>query len=180
MGQELTCSLCCGKRRIKGKALLETAEIIFRASNRSFRLRTAFAEIKSIKAVDGELRIQGSGDLAIFELGAKAEKWCEKILHPKSRFEKLGVKPGANVSLVGEFDKQFISEITRAQKTLQKVSRVRNPIAYFSLLNRRRTSNGFLVWSKTFVTLQLFGLFIRRGKSTSRKTMYFRWDGKPD
>jgi hypothetical protein len=120
MGQELTCSLCCGKRRIKGKALLETAEIIFRASNRSFRLRTAFAEIKSIKAVDGELRIQGSGDLAIFELGAKAEKWCEKILHPKSRFEKLGVKPGANVSLVGEFDKQFISEINACTENTAK------------------------------------------------------------
>lgn len=121
MGQELTCNLVYGKQRIKGKALLETAEIIFRASDRSFRLKMAFAEIKSVKAVGGELRIQGSGDLAIFELdGATAEKWREKILHPKSRFEKLGVKSGANVSLIGEFDEQFIAEIAACTESISR------------------------------------------------------------
>jgi hypothetical protein len=108
MGKEALCTVRFGKQVSPGKALLETSEILFRGD---FRLRILFAEIKSVKAVDGELRVQTPEGLAVFELGPAAEKWCEKILHPKSRLEKLGVKTGAKVSLLGEFDEEFLREI---------------------------------------------------------------------
>src|SRR5467141_5325739 len=100
MGNEASCKVLFGKQESQGKALLETSEILFRGD---FRLKIPFSTIQSVKAVDGELRLQTADGLAVFQLGATAEKWRDKILHPKSRIEKLGVKPGAKVSLLGEF-----------------------------------------------------------------------------
>jgi hypothetical protein len=108
MGNEATCRVRWGKQQSEGKALLETSEILFRGD---FRLKIPFSTIKSAEAVDGELRLLTPEGLAVFHLGATAEKWREKILHPKSRIEKLGVKPGAKVSLLGDFDAEFLREI---------------------------------------------------------------------
>jgi hypothetical protein len=117
MGKELNCSVRFGKQQSEGKALLETSEILFRGE---FRLKIPFSTIKSAKAMDGELRLQIADGLAIFQLGASAEKWCDKILHPKSRIEKLGVKPGAKVSLLGEFDAEFLREVGSLTRTVSK------------------------------------------------------------
>jgi len=117
MGSEATCKAKFGKQQSEGRALLETSEILFRGG---FRLKIPFSMIKSAKAVDGELRLQTAEGLAVFHLGAAAEKWRDKILHPKSRIEKLGVKPGARVSLMGEFEPEFLQEVTGLTKSVSK------------------------------------------------------------
>jgi len=117
VGNEASCEARFGKQQSEGKALLETGEILFRGE---FRLKIPFSTIKSAKAVDGELRLQTAEGLAVFHLGAAAEKWRDKILHPKSRIEKLGVKPGAKVSLRGEFDAGFLTEIGNLTKSVSK------------------------------------------------------------
>src|SRR6202158_4262423 len=116
MGKELNCSVRFGKQQSEVKALLETSEILFRGE---FRLKIPFSTIKSAKAVDGELRLQTADGLAVFHLGAAAEKWGDKILHPKSRIEKLGVKPDAKVSLLGDFDAGFLAEIDNLAKAVR-------------------------------------------------------------
>ncbi len=108
MGSELKCTVRFGKETSEGKALLETSEILFRGE---FRLKIPFASIKSAKALDGELHLQTVNGLAVFEIGAAAEKWREKILHPKTRIEKIGVKPGVKVCLLGNFDTEFLDEL---------------------------------------------------------------------
>jgi hypothetical protein len=108
MGKEATCTVRFSKQQSEGKALLETSEILFRGD---FRLKIPFSSIQSAKSVDGELRLQTPEGLAVFKLGGAAAKWCDKILHPKSRVEKLGVKPGAKVSLLGSFDEGFLREL---------------------------------------------------------------------
>jgi hypothetical protein len=117
MGNEVRCTVRFGKQESEGKALLETNEIIFRGD---FRLKIPFSTIKSLKAADGELRVQTPEGLAIFDLGVAAEKWRDKILHPKSRLEKLGVKPGAKVTLLGGFDADFLQELGDLSKSLSK------------------------------------------------------------
>ncbi len=117
MGSELQCTLRLGKENSEGKAFLETSEILFRGD---FRLRIPFSTIKSAKAMDGELRLQTAEALAVFHLGAAAEKWRDKILHPKSRIEKLGVKPDARVSLLGEFESDFLREVAGLTKSVKK------------------------------------------------------------
>jgi hypothetical protein len=88
-----------GKQKARGKALLETSGVIFRSEDGALRLKLAFADLKSASAQDGELRLETPDGPAIFQLGANAAKWCEKILHPKTRVEKLGIKPNVAVSL---------------------------------------------------------------------------------
>jgi hypothetical protein len=117
MGNELKCKVRFGKQESHGKALLETSEVLFRGD---FRLKIPFSTIKSAKAVDGELHLQTAEGLAVFHLGSAAEKWLEKILHPKSRIEKLGVKPGAKVSLLGEFEAEFLREVGDLTKSVVK------------------------------------------------------------
>ena len=117
MGNQANCLVRFGKQQSEGKALLETSEILFRGD---FRLKIPFSTIKSAKAVDGQLRLQTAEGLAVFHLGAASEKWCDKILHPKSRIEKLGVKPGAKVALLGEFDAEFLRELGSLAKAVSK------------------------------------------------------------
>jgi hypothetical protein len=108
VGNELKCTVRFGKEKSEGKALLETSEVLFRGA---FRLKIPFATIKSAKAVDGELHLQTANGLAIFQIGPAAEKWRDKILHPKTRLEKIGLKPAAKIALVGSFDADFLDEL---------------------------------------------------------------------
>jgi hypothetical protein len=118
VGNEANCVARFGKQKARGKALLETYELIFRSEDGAMRLKFTFAEIKSAVASDGELRVEGLEGAAIFELGASAAKWCEKILHPKTRLEKLGIKPNAAVSLIGNFAADFLAELRALTKNV--------------------------------------------------------------
>jgi hypothetical protein len=95
MGRELECRAKSAGKWIRGKALLETNEILFRGDR---RLKIPIPELTSAVARDGELHLKWAGNSAVFELGEQAEKWAHAILHPKSTAEKLGVKPGLRVS----------------------------------------------------------------------------------
>lgn len=134
MGNEANCRVRFGKQESRGKALLETSELIFRGD---FRLKIPFSSIKSIKAANGELGVQTADGLAVFELGDAAEKWCQKILHPRTRIEKLGVKPGAKVSLIGEFDAEFLSELSALGKAASKNGTVDDTETIFLAANSR-------------------------------------------
>jgi hypothetical protein len=118
MGSEVKCRVRFGKQESDGKALLETSEIIFRGD---FRLKIPFATIQSVKVVDGGLQLRTSEGVATFELGdSTAQKWRQTILHPKTRIEKLGIKPGTRVSLIGfeNDDEEFVKELQGAQAVL--------------------------------------------------------------
>jgi hypothetical protein len=118
MGSEVKCRVRSGKQESEGKALLETSEIIFRGN---FRLKIPFATIQSAKVMDEQLHLRTAEGVAIFELGpATAAKWREKILHPKTRIEKLGVKPGVKAALLGfeKEDQEFLGELERAKAVM--------------------------------------------------------------
>src|SRR6267378_216264 len=118
VGNEVVCVVRFGKQKARGKALLETAEVIFRSEDGALRLKLPFGDLKSASAADGELRLETAEGPAIFQLGANAAKWCEKILHPKTRVEKLGIKANAAVSLVGDFDADFLGELRSVTKNV--------------------------------------------------------------
>jgi hypothetical protein len=118
VGNEAKCVVAFGKQKARGKALLETSEVIFRSEDGAMRLKFSFGSIKSVAAVGGQLRLEVPEGTAVFELGANAEKWREKILHPKTRIEKLGIKPNATVSLIGNFDADFLAELRSVTKNL--------------------------------------------------------------
>src|SRR5258705_10492946 len=104
MGQELECRMHLGRRVLAGKAYLETDYILFRGDE---RVKIALKDLKSVTASAGMLKLEYDGGPASLELGAAAEKWAKRILHPPSRVDKLGVKAGVSVRMVGEFDAEF-------------------------------------------------------------------------
>jgi hypothetical protein len=118
VGNEANCVVIFGKQKARGKALLETSEVVFRSEDGALRLKFSFGSLKSAAAADGQLRLETPEGAAVFELGANAAKWCEKILHPKTRMEKLGIKPNAAVSLIGSFDGDFLAELNFVTKNV--------------------------------------------------------------
>jgi len=117
MGQELDCKVRLGRRSLAGKALLETDYLLFRGEE---RLKIQFKSLSAVTASDGILHLTYPEGQADFELGKAAEKWADKILHPPTRTDKLGIKPGVTVELIGKFDKAFKSELQEAGAKLTK------------------------------------------------------------
>jgi len=110
MGQEARCTVRIGERVGAGKALLETDELVFRGDD-GLRLRIALKEMQAVEVRDGELRFESPAGPAVLELGAQAEKWARKILHPKSLLDKLGVKAEMRVLVLGVEDEGFLADL---------------------------------------------------------------------
>jgi hypothetical protein len=109
LGSEAVCNVRYGSRVSEGKALLETTELIFRGAE--FRLRIPFREMTSLADEDGELRVGFAGETAVFELGKDAAKWAVKIRNPRGLMDKLGVKAGASVAVLGVHDDDFMQQL---------------------------------------------------------------------
>jgi len=126
MGSEATGTVHFGRRVSKGRALLETDELIFRGD---FRLKIPFKDMRSVAAKKNKLTIAFSQGVVVFELGPAAEKWAYKIRNPKSLIDKLGLKHGLQVSVLGINEESFLGQLRRrvgafAQGRLKKDSDV--------------------------------------------------------
>lgn len=108
MGREADCDVRFGKQSSKGHARLEEKELLFRGD---FRLKIPFGDVKSLEVKRGVMRVGFSGGDAAFDLGPDAEKWADKIRNPRGLLDKLGVKPGMKVSLVGIDDDGFKKQL---------------------------------------------------------------------
>ena len=108
MGAESQCTVQFDGQRSEGKAQLETDHLIFRGA---FRLTIPRKAITTLDAVDGMLRVTFPDGTAIFELGPTAAKWADKIRNPPSLLDKLGVKPGMRVAVLGVDDASFLAQL---------------------------------------------------------------------
>jgi hypothetical protein len=101
MGQEATCEVRFDGKVSTGKALLETDDLIFRGD---FRLSIRLKSIQSLEVAGGVLQVTFPEGTALFTLGAQAGKWAHKIRNPRTLADKLDVKIGMRVSLIGVRD----------------------------------------------------------------------------
>jgi hypothetical protein len=113
MGLDARCEATLGPDRAlrsSGRAQLETSELIFQGD---FRVRVPVAEIQRLE-IDGEaLSVRWPGGTLRLQLGAAAAaRWADKIRHPPSRLDKLGVKPTSRAAIVGALDDAFLDELT--------------------------------------------------------------------
>jgi hypothetical protein len=121
MGQEIECRIRYQEQSQAGKAYLETDHVLFRGT---VRLKVLFKDMTKVEAEGGILRLEFTGGPAEFDLGAAAEKWAQKILHPPSRLHKLGVKPGITVKVVGEFEPEFLDDLSNSRVEIVNEQRV--------------------------------------------------------
>jgi hypothetical protein len=108
MGLEAKCVVRVDGSTHRGTALLETDELLFRGPA---RVKIPFASITSLDTSGGVLRVTHAGGSADFELGDAAAKWAERIRSPRSLLDKLGAKGGMAVSLIGDFDADFVRDL---------------------------------------------------------------------
>jgi hypothetical protein len=109
MGREAACTARIGGKAVTGKALLETKELLFRGGGAPVRI--PFTAIQAVEAAGGDLVVRHGGGEARFALGAaEAAKWMERIKNPPGRLDKLGVKAGARVAVVGPIEPAFVAE----------------------------------------------------------------------
>src|SRR5687768_2262372 len=106
MGQEVRTSAHVDGRTIEGKALLETDEILFRGAE---RLRIPLADVKQVTVEDGRLVVRHKGGTVAFDLGPAAARWAARIRNPPTLVDKLGVKPGQRVAMIGLDDPSLAS-----------------------------------------------------------------------
>jgi len=117
VGSEAICKVRYAGQVCEGKALLETTELIFRSPE--FRLRIPFRDIASLSDGDGELRLDFGREIAVFDLGKDAARWAEKIRNPRGLLDKLGVKAGASVAVLGVEDSDFIEQLRDKTDSVQ-------------------------------------------------------------
>jgi len=132
MGQELECRMQYQRRTVAGKVFFEGDHILFRGDE---RLKVWMKDVKSVTARNGLLVLDFPGGPASFELGEAAEKWAHKILNPPSRASKLGIKAGLSVRVVGEFEADFLAELSELQ-----VVRGKADLLFFAAADREALS----------------------------------------
>jgi hypothetical protein len=108
MGNEVVCRVEYDGEAREAKTLLETDDIVIRSP---FRLQIPFREMSGLETDGGSLRFLWNSRAVAIDLGADAEKWAEKIRNPKSRIDKIGIRSGQRVSIVGTVDADFRSEL---------------------------------------------------------------------
>jgi hypothetical protein len=113
MGQESECRLQYCRKTFVGKAYLETNYLLFRGEQ---RLKIFFKDLTAVSTAAGSLQLEFAGGPATLELGRAAEKWAHKILHPPSLLDKLGIKPGMDIMVVGDLEVAFLGQIGELAK----------------------------------------------------------------
>src|SRR5437762_652422 len=108
MGLEATCRARVDGRATEGKARLEETDLVFRGD---LRFKVALKDLRRVEARGGKLQLEWSDGKAVLDLGDQAQRWAEKIRNPPSLLDKLGVRPGARVSVIGIGDRAFLDEV---------------------------------------------------------------------
>jgi hypothetical protein len=112
MGSEALIAARFKGQTATGKARLETEVLYFRGGD--LKLAIPFKQMSKVAARGGTLSVTFAGGTATFDLGAAAPKWADKILHPPSRLQKIGVKPEWRAAAIGVEDTEFLAELEGA------------------------------------------------------------------
>lgn len=108
MGLEAECRVESSAGVGAARVLLETDSVIVRGAVRE---TIPFKAITGVAVLGEKLVLTHGGARSTLFLGPLAQRWAEKILNPRSRIEKLGVKPGLKVSVVRVTDPDFKEEL---------------------------------------------------------------------
>jgi len=122
MGLEAECAARLGRQSSTGRAQLEEKEVVFRGA---FRVKVPIGPGTTASEKGGTLLLEWPEGTLRLELGPAAPKWLEKIRNPRGRIDKLGVKEGTRVALLGLKDDAFAAEVRArtAQVTVGRVPR---------------------------------------------------------
>jgi hypothetical protein len=82
------------------------------------RLSIPLKQVSEAVAKDGRLTIKWGDDQIVIRVGDKAARLADKILHPPSLLDKLGIKAGHTVSTIGLDDKPFVRDLRKRTESV--------------------------------------------------------------
>jgi hypothetical protein len=133
MGSETSCRVEVDGVARDAKVLLETDELIVRGAT---RVKIPFREIREVMASGGALHVRWGDRRARFDIGTQAAKWAEKIRNPKSVIDKIGVKAGQSVSVVGRIQSEFVDLVKKRVEKLSNRLRKESDVIFLAASSR--------------------------------------------
>jgi hypothetical protein len=128
VGATLACKLKLDGKSYDGTAMLETETLEFKGE---VRLKIPFKSITRVLVEKDALKVLYDSHEASFVLGDAADKWLQKILHPKSLLDKLGVKPEEVVVVLGINDDDFLQQLRERVKTVHAKLSSKSDVIFF-------------------------------------------------
>jgi DUF3052 family protein len=128
MGREANCVAQFDGQRSTGKLQLETDDLRFKGE---FRLKILLKQIEKATAQAGTLTVKWPEGSARFELGDAAAKWADRINNPKSLLDKLGVKAGQVVSVIGIDDEEFLRDLRKHSPDFARETRKGSDLVFY-------------------------------------------------
>ena len=122
MGLEASCRVTHKGASRVADVHLDTSEVQVRGKP---VLRIPFARISSVRVENGSLVLDHPSGPTSLELGSQCDMWAEKIRTPRSRLDKLGVKPGLRVGIVGTMESEFLQEL---ESVIGKIGKLRKSL----------------------------------------------------
>lgn len=119
MGKEAEVRVVFADGPDEGRLQYEAPKLVFRGRER--RVFDGEA-LKGVRAEGGDLVLADGSRFALGE--RQAQGWAEAILNPKSRLDKIGVKPGMRAAVIGVADDTFTAEL--AERGASPVTELRD------------------------------------------------------
>jgi hypothetical protein len=119
MGREAMGEVRLGEAAGKAKVLLETDELIFRGEVKG---KVAFTALTAVEPGPDGLRLEWAGGEATVELAeAEAARWADRVAHPPTLLDKLGITDGTRLAVLDVADEPFRAELAgRAVKVVKR------------------------------------------------------------
>ena len=112
MGLETNCTLERDRRKIAGKAMLESDHIVFRG--KSQRVTFPLSELLRVDVQGNTLVLEyATGPVLLHFSEGMATTWMARIRNPRSLLDKLGVKEAMLVVVLGVSDGDFLQQLER-------------------------------------------------------------------
>jgi hypothetical protein len=116
MGAETACAVTFKGKTSTARVRLETN--VLQVRGRDLELDVPFNTMKKVVAERGVLSFVHAGKTLKVAVGAAADRWLDKILHPPSRLTKIGVRPDWRAAIVGHVENEFVDELRAAIATV--------------------------------------------------------------
>jgi hypothetical protein len=129
VGYETKCRVrvveAAGTRQADATVLLETDELVVRGEA---RIRIKRGDIRRVTRRDGTVTVTSPTATLTLSLGEPAAaRWEKKIAErPKQLIDKLDVKPGAFVALIGKHDDALLAQLRQRTTNIARAANVKN------------------------------------------------------
>ena len=110
MGTVVEGSVTVGGQKVNCKADFASDHVTFSGGRRG---EVPYSKIQVMGTARGVLKLRVDGALMEFPLGDKVDRIANKVRRPPTLMDKLGVKAGLNVAVIGIDAKPFLAELEK-------------------------------------------------------------------